>query len=439
MRKNSLPDISTDDSAHASGGTAPTQVKERQLGTNIGAEKPVRRILFILQYFYPDVTGFSQMLGDLALHLTASGRYQCTVLSGSTVRSTRKWVRLPDRLGNVTIRRIRTLSTGKRSILHRLLEYSAFYIGVTLRLFLNREFDAVVCFSTPPLIGFAAATGLSLARTPFIYYVQDLYPELLYDMGYVRNPWVIRRLSVLNRLVFRRADKIVTIGRWMAKKLERNYGLRPSRLSVVENWAMGISFAPPTLTGPFVVLYSGNIGLAHDFSLLGKLLGVLAAADDGPSAVEFRFVGSGRQYKSIERMFAARPRIRCSFSGYVERNELNALLSSAHVFLIAQSDFSVGDILPSKFYSYLAAGRPQLFIGTRKSEIGEAIVENRIGSVLECDGDVNPSAECLRRFALRGADFQAACARAADLYEKRLGFIHSAEKFEAILREVLKA
>ena len=223
----------------------------------------------------------------------------------------------------------------------------------------------------------------------------------------------------------------------MAKKVQLRYGLRSARLSVVENWAMGVSYSPPSLKGPFIILYSGNIGLAHDFSLMERLLDRLSI--HGASNIEFRFVGAGRRYREVEALFSRQPHFRCSFGDYVQRDELNTLLASASMFLVAQSERSVGDILPSKFYSYLAAGRPLLLLGTRKSEIGEAIVDNDIGAVVECGDDVGPAAEDLLRFAARQHGYVAACRRAAELYERRMGFRRSAEKIDAILMEVLQA
>lgn len=375
------------------------------------------------------------MLGDLATHLADSGRYKCTVLAGSTVRTTHRWNRLPIRLESVRIRRVRTLSSGKRTFLHRIFEYSTFYLGVASYLFFRRDFDVVVCFTTPPLIGFAAAAGLALSRIPFIYYVQDLYPELLYDMGFIRDPWLIRKLSVLNRIIVRRATRVVTIGRWMARKIERNYGFRRGSVPILHNWAMGIEPSSPPTDGPFVILYTGNIGLAHDFSLLPRLLEELAKLD--PSDLRFCFVGDGKRFRAVQKLFPRSLRDRCEFSGYVEREELNSLLSQANLFLVAQSERTVGDIVPSKFYGYLAAGRPIVFLGSSKSEIGDIIVRNRIGVVVECPEDGAVGAQHIARMAKRDGAYLKVCERAASIYREELGFERSASGFEALLQEVV--
>jgi colanic acid biosynthesis glycosyl transferase WcaI len=391
----------------------------------------VKRLLFILQYYYPDVSGLSQMVGDLTAHLASTKRYECTVLTGSTVRTTQRWNRLPSRLGEVRIQRIRTLKTGKRTILHRLFEYSTFYLGVSVSLFLHHEFDSVVCFTSPPLIGFFAVAGLALSRTPFIYYVEDLYPELLYDMGYIKSPWFIRKLSILNHLILRRADFVVAIGKWMAKKIERNYGLPLSSIRVIENWASGISYSSPPLRERFVVLYTGNLGIAHDFSLLPALLEQLSYI--GLKNLEFRFVGAGRQYEKVRRVFYRYRHWPCQFAGYVDRSDLNLLLASGDLFLLAQSERTIGDIVPSKFYGYLAAGRPLLFLGSRKSEIGEFIQKNGIGSVVECEDDVIGAGELIQKYVERGPLFFDACERTALLYRNSLGIDRSVAAFESIV------
>jgi colanic acid biosynthesis glycosyl transferase WcaI len=373
------------------------------------------------------------MAGDLTAYLAATGRYECTVLTGSNVRTTRVWNRLPSQFAGVRIRRIRTLNTGKRTPIHRLVEYSSFYLGVAVSLLFRNDFDAVVCFTTPPLIGFLAIAGLAFSHAKFIYYIEDLYPELLYDMGYIKSPWLIRKLSILNRLIFRRADFVVTIGKWMAKKIRRNYGIPLSSLKVIENWASRISYSSPAEKENFVVLYTGNLGVAHDFVMMPPILEALSTLG---LKLEFRFVGAGRQYEEVRKMFSRYGDWPCHFQGYVDQQELNQLLSSGDLFLLAQNEKTIGDIVPSKFYGYLAAGRPLLFLGSRKSEIGEFVLHHQVGAIVECQGDVGPAAEMIGKYSQRGAFYLRTCERVSLLYREEMGIEKSAAAFESILSGV---
>ncbi len=136
-------------------------------------------------------------------------------------------------------------------------------------------------------------------------------------------------------------------------------------------------------------------------------------------------------------MFPRSLRDRCEFSGYVEREELNGLLSSANLFLVAQSERTVGDIVPSKFYGYLAAGRPILLLGSSKSEIGDIIMRNRIGTVVECAEDGSVAAPYIASLSQRDGEYLESCKRGAGIYRDELGFERSASAVEALLQEVV--
>ena len=371
------------------------------------------------------------MLGDLALALSHDGRFECVVLSGSTVRAARTWNRLPRRLGSVRIQRVRTITAGKATFLHRIVEYSAFYIGVATRMLLLSNTDVVVSFTTPPLIALAAAFPLMLRRVPLVYYVQDLYPELLYDMGYVSNPWLIRRLTVANRIILRRANTVITIAQSMAQKLRRNYGARCSSVTVIPNWSTDIRYKDP-LPGSARFLYTGNIGLAHDFSLLGPLVASLVAVRQ----IGYCFVGGGRQYASVRGIFDEQGERRVEFLPYVTREELPDVIAGSHFCMLAQKEETVGDILPSKYYGYLAAGRPVIYFGTRKSDIGHEVAANGLGFVVECDADVDRvSSGVLQLISDRSAHADL-CHRVAEYSRDHYGLEESAHRVRSVLEKV---
>ncbi|MCX5915034.1 MAG: hypothetical protein NTV04_24275, partial [Deltaproteobacteria bacterium] len=234
----------------------------------------------------------------------------------------------------------------------------------------------------------------------------------MFDMGYIKSPWLMKKLSLVNHLILRRANRIITIGKWMARKIQRNYEIEPSSIEIVENWALDVAYSAPTTAGPFVILYTGNIGLAHDFSYFPALLNALGQIEN----IEIRFIGAGRQSSLATKMLEKHSKIRHTFSGYVERSELDRTLASGHMFLIAQSERAVGDILPSKLYSYIAAGRPLLYLGTRKSEIGELIGISRIGAIIECRNDLGNAVQMIKEYERRGAAYLAVCERVRRLY-----------------------
>ena len=68
--------------------------------------------------------------------------------------------------------------------IHRFFEYFSFFCGVFFYILRKkRNYDLVISLTTPPLIGFFVALALGKTTIPYIYYIEDLYPELLFDMG----------------------------------------------------------------------------------------------------------------------------------------------------------------------------------------------------------------------------------------------------------------
>jgi hypothetical protein len=214
-------------------------------------------------------------------------------------------------------------------------------------------------------------------------------------------------------------DHVIVIGQDMKEKLLRVYG-PPRELSLIQNWGDFSGVKAPR-SGDFVVGYSGNAGIAHQFDLLYEVVNQLKYFDD----LRYTFRGSGPRVSEIQQAFLQLGETRVVFSDFVERSLVVPTLSECSVLVLAQSSESVGDLLPSKFYTYLMAGRPILFLGPRQSEIGRQILQNDLGFVLEESRYVGA---CVNWFiALRASPVLAneIGRRASRYYEQNFGFNRS--------------
>jgi len=397
-----------------------------------------KNILVVQQYFYPDISAVSQLLGDLLKETAENSRYNITVLCGSYVRNFEKdyWNTLnwPVTLGKVKIKRIRTAGGNTNNKLYRLLEYIAFYWGAYWYIRKNRKnYDALISMTTPPLIGIVILAANRKRNNSFIYYLEDLYPELLFDMGYIKRYWIINKMRIFNNIILQKADKIITLGRYMTKKLYYNYNISKQKILEIPNWAKGVVFVPPQKHEEFILLYSGNLGLAHDFSLLKPFIHTI---EKMKLNLAFRFIGAGRQYSRVKNIFSDYS-IKYSFKSYTDRESHSKVLSMADMFIISQREETVGDILPSKFYSYVAAGRPILLLGTEKSEIGHFIKEKEIGRILESEEDISDIILFIKYLQENRNIHRRLCKDINDIYIKEMGFRKSVKMFQNLLSEVL--
>jgi len=128
----------------------------------------------------------------------------------------------------------------------------------------------------------------------------------------------------------------------------------------------------------FVIQYSGNFGLGHDYQTVFDAM--LAAKDD--DGIRWVIVGDGIVRPKVERFIAEHGIRNVVVKPYQARSRLGDLISLGDVHLVLMVPNFEGVILPSKFYGIMAAGRPAVFVGPEGSEIAQTIKERRCGVVV---------------------------------------------------------
>src|SRR5690606_34284705 len=98
-----------------------------------------------------------------------------------------------------------------------------------------RRVDVIIAPSPPLTIGLVAWLLGVWHRAPFIYNVQEIYPDIAINLGAVRNRAVIRALFALERFVYARAARVTVIAERMRHRL-LDKGVASARLSVVPNF-----------------------------------------------------------------------------------------------------------------------------------------------------------------------------------------------------------
>jgi len=372
------------------------------------------KVLLLNQFFPPDLAPTGQMASELAEDLVAAG-FEVTVVAsrGSYLGGER----LPERdtWRGVDVRRLAATSLGKGSLLHRALDYGSFHAAAAWALARLPRHDVVVAMTTPPLI---AATGLvAKARrgSRLVYWVQDLYPEIAIAFGALGpDSAMARGMGAISRKVLESADRVVVLGEAMAERAAAS-GATAAKVLVIPNWADGEVVRPvPHQENPlraelsrgarFVVMYSGNIGRAHDVETLAGAARLLEARTD----IAFLFLGEGDRKAELELATRGLPTVR--FGPYQARERLAQSLSAADAHLISLAPDVLGLLEPSKLYGIMAAGRPSLYVGPGRAEVARTIEAERCGLVFR-NGDAEGLAGAISSLAddpARGAEMGAA-------------------------------
>jgi glycosyltransferase involved in cell wall biosynthesis len=247
-----------------------------------------------------------------------------------------------------------------------------------------------------------------------------------------------RTLKRLSATVLARVDRVVALDDAMARRLTSQAS---ARIDVVRNWAEDAPASSRSADGHplraqwgwqgrFVLLYSGNMGLAHEFD---TVLGAARALADR-SDILFAFVGGGPRRAEVEAEVLGRALPNVEFRHYVPRTSLADSLTAGDLHLVTLRPGLAGLLVPSKIYGILAAGRPVLYVGPDEGDIAEIVEDGRCGVRIR-PGDVDGFVAAVLSYASDPGRREAEGARGRALYEERF----TKEKGTGALLQVIES
>lgn len=349
------------------------------------------RVLFVNRFYHPDHSATSQMLTDLTMDLHRAG-INVTVITGRQLIDDAR-ARLPvhGHLDGIDVHRVWSTRFGRATLTGRGIDYLSFYLGAGWRLVrLCQPGDVVVAKTDPPLISVIAEWIVRWRRAYLVNWLHDLFPEIAERLG-VRfvSGYPARALRAVRNKALRFARCNVVIGERMAEQVTA-LGIAPERMKIIHNWCDGEAIRPRpledhalrrawNLEDRFVVVYSGNMGYAHEFGTL------LDAADRlrGRADIVFLFIGGGVQRPLLEREVTRKGLANVRFKPYQPRETLSLSLTAANAHIVSLLPELEGLMVPSKFYAVAAAGRPILFVGAADGELAGLIASADCGYQVE--------------------------------------------------------
>jgi glycosyltransferase involved in cell wall biosynthesis len=396
------------------------------------------RLLFLNRSFWPDLEATGQLLTELCEDLSQD--HEVTVISGPPyhVATSGPGLLRRDRLGKIAIVRTWGTTFPKRNLAGRLVNLATYYLLAVAAALRSGRPDVVIAETDPPLLGVLGAFLRAWWGCRFVYYCQDLYPDIAEATGALRSRALLALLDRANRFAYLKADRIVVPGRDMRRRLI-DKGVDAGRIVVVPNWADCRRLEPPMTSSfrsglgeGFVVMYSGNLGLSQNLDV------VLEAAAElrSEAAIHFVLVGEGARKTWLEE------RVRClcltnvRFFPYQPSDRLADSLGAADLHLIPLEAGAAGCLVPSKVYGILAVGRPFVAMMDEDSEVAMIAREHDVGIVVP-PGDAPALARAIREAAANPPRLREMGARGRQLAERDFDRLVVTREFATVLETVL--
>ena len=359
-----------------------------------GEEGRPASLLFVNQHYWPDVASTGQHLTDLAEYLAARGHSVDVLCSRGRYVRGRVQAPLAEVRSGVRIRRVRTTGFGRARHLGRLVDYASFYAQVlsTLVSPRARKHDLVVFLTTPPLLSFLGRIAKATRGQRYAIWSMDLHPDAEIASGMLSPGSPITKFLVaLDRAGLRGASLVVDLGRYMKARLVA-HGVKPERTRTVNVWNRKEEVHPTPrdenplidelgLRDRFVVMYSGNAGLVHEF---GPILDAMRLTRDD-EGIFWLFVGDGPRRREIEAYVREHGIRNTVYREYFPREQLRYSLTVGDAHLISLRAPFVGISVPGKLYGIMGSGRPAIFVGPTASDSGETVLQAGCGVVIDPD------------------------------------------------------
>jgi colanic acid biosynthesis glycosyl transferase WcaI len=203
----------------------------------------------------------------------------------------------------------------------------------------------------------------------FVFWLQDIYSlgidTFLRKKKYPLAGLVGIRYKRLEKRMLRSSDAVIMISPDFAPLLKR-WGVNSHRMHTIENWASPDEISPRPLenrwsreqglTGKFVFLYSGTIGMKHNPKLLVDLAWSMRDKPDVAVVV----ISEGINAEWIRAQVAIRGIRNLKLLPLQPYERMGEVLSAGSVLTALLSADSGEFSVPSKVLSYLCVGRPLL-------------------------------------------------------------------------------
>lgn len=374
------------------------------------------KLLMLSSYFKPEQTS-GERLGEDMRQVFAQAGHTMELYTPTPTRGVSDEVRKEYKKnrkdeweleGKLHIHRFALWREGRNSLArafrYGILELQLLWFGLRAK-----DIDMMPVASTPPINGLMATLLKKWKKIPYVYTVQDMFPESLVSTGMTRQGSLIWKIgNWVSNVTYRNAEHIMVISDSMKDNLIAK-GVPAEKISVTYNWIDTQATVPvPRQENPlygefgvnpedFIVTYAGNLGNSQNPLLLVDCAEKLADRKD----IRFVIFGNGTEKERLEN------RIKESGLTNVCLLPLQPMERVSQVYSLGDASFvtckkGVGvGAFPSKAVSIMATGTPIIASFDTDSDLCRMIEKENIGVCAEAEDADAAVAAILRLYENR--------------------------------------
>ncbi len=238
------------------------------------------------------------------------------------------------------------------------------YMYKALHVDIKTKPDIIIGSSVHLFAVYAAYKIAKKLGTPFVMEVRDIWPQTLIDMGVSRYHPFILVLGYLEKFLYKKADKIISLLPFAYQHIEK-FGIKKEDILWIAN---GVDIQRAKEIEPyqydskkFHITYAGAVGKANQLQTLIEA----ASHFKDNFEIQFHIIGDGPMKKELENIKT--PNV--TFHGSLSKKEAISMINGSDVLFFPLADspvFNFG-ISSNKLFDYLASEKPIIFASNSKN------------------------------------------------------------------------
>ena len=351
------------------------------------------KILYLPAYFYPETAASSylgenrnQAFADAGFEIDAYAPMPCRGISKEVRKEYKK--RRVEKLydGKMTLHRFSMYAEGKNPIL-RALRYVLCWIAQGWKGMRAKDVDCIYLASTPPIQGLLGAFIKKFRGIPFVYNLQDIFPDSLFNNGLANKGGILWKIGrMIENFTYKHADKIIVISEDFKRNIMAK-GVPEEKIVVVYNWVDQNAVANVERENnklfdkynldrlKFYIEYSGNIGLSQNMDML---LEVMEDLQDNYPDINLVLVGEGAYKAQVEKIVVDKKLNNVVMLPFQPYEDISYVFSLGDAGLVISKPGTGAASVPSKTWSIMSASRPVL-ANFDENELKDILAGNECG------------------------------------------------------------
>lgn len=325
------------------------------------------KILYLHQYFITPKEAGGARSYYLAKQLVEDG-HKVTVITSNTKHSDWKFLEVKN-IDGIEVKYVKNYYDSSMGKMKRIFAFFKFMIYSTYYALKEKNIDIIFASTTPLTIGIPAYfKKLFNKKARFIFEVRDVWPDIPYEMGYIKSKFLFKILKAFENKLYKSSDKIIAISEGIKQKINISFkdkidvypfgaNLKLFNTYKSDEWKNKNNINCKTL-----YVFTGAIGLANGVEYLVEAAKILDEQKN--QDIHIAIIGQGSAKKKIIDLKNEYSLTNVTIFDSVAVEELNKIYESADAGIILFGNLSESyrfTASPNKFFDYIAAGLPFFF------------------------------------------------------------------------------